>query len=98
MKIWGIEIDRQKIGKSIYNNIANAISILRIACSPIVIIMMTCAFYQFMLYGKIIWPQNYSDFVFNLYVACQISDAIDGILAQILGDHFSLGRLFGPSG
>ena len=72
------------IWQSVYNNIANIISLLRIACSPIVTIMMICAFYQFVIYGKVVWPKNYSDFVFNLYVACQISDAIDGILARIL--------------
>jgi len=85
VKIFGIEIDWKKIGLSIRSNIANAISILRIICSPIVTIMMICAFYQFLTAGKIVWPKNYSDFAFDLYVACQISDAIDGILARLLG-------------
>jgi len=84
MKIWGIEISQGKIGQSVYNNIANTISILRIACSPIVAVMMICAFYQFVVYGKVIWPENYSDFVFKLYIACQISDALDGFLAKLL--------------
>lgn len=68
-----------------YNNIANAVSILRIACSPIVTVMMICAFYQFVVNGKVVWPENYSDFLFRLYIACQISDALDGFLAKLLG-------------
>ena len=85
MKIWKMEIDWGKIGQSVYNNIANAISILRIACSPIVMVMLICAFYQFAVHGKVIWPKNYSDFAFNLFLACQVSDALDVIVARLLG-------------
>lgn len=84
MKAWKIEIDWGKFGRSIYDNIANFISILRIACSPIITIMMACAFCQFVYYGKIVWPESYSDLTFKLYIACQISDALDGFLARIL--------------
>lgn len=85
MKIWRIVIDfLKKFGWTIYTNIANIISIIRILCSPIVAIMMICAFYQFMAYEKVIWPKSYSDFVFYMYLGCQVSDAIDGFLARIL--------------
>lgn len=84
MKIWGIDTSWSKIGGSIHDNIANAISILRIICSPIVAIMMICAFYQFFFYGRVVWPKSYSFFVFYLFIACQTSDALDGIVARIL--------------
>ncbi len=84
MKIWKWKFDIKKIWERFYENIANIISIIRIACSPIVAIMMICALYQFVADGKIVWPQNYSDFVFYLYVGCQISDALDGWLARKL--------------
>jgi phosphatidylglycerophosphate synthase len=98
MKIWGIVVDWKKIGGSIYNNIANSISILRIACSSIVAVMMVCAFYQFLVHGRIIWPKNYSDFVFNLYVICLASDAVDGFLARILGITSRWGALLDRAG
>lgn len=84
MKIGKFEVNWHSVCLRIYFNIANIVSIFRIICAPIVTIMMGCALYQFIRYGRTIWPAEYSFFLFYTFLGAVLSDWLDGFLAWLL--------------